>query len=169
MAVSSVSPRRWFPPKPGWVKVNIDAAVFIESGFTGVGSIIRDEHNKFIRARNHRIDAVYQPREAEAIGLREALSWVKELGYRKCVFETDAKMLAEACKKVQGRTYFHSIVLSCVELFKHYDEVLVEFVYRSANEVAHKLARVTHSMSGIHEWADAAPEFISDVLLIDSI
>lgn len=59
------------------------------------------------------------------------------------MFETDAKMLVEACKKVQKRTYFHSIMLSRVELFKDYDEMLVEFVYGSANEIAHKLARAT--------------------------
>ncbi|XP_017251140.1 uncharacterized protein LOC108221791 [Daucus carota subsp. sativus] len=131
-AVSSVSPRRWYPPQPGWVKVNIDAAVFIEAGCTSIGSTIRDEHGAFVRARNRKIAAVYQPREAEAVGLKEALSWVKDLGYKRCIFETDAKTVAEACKKVHGRAYFHLIVSSCVELFKHYDEVLVEFVHRSA-------------------------------------
>lgn len=58
----------------------------------------------------------------------------------------DAKTLAEACKKVHGRVYFQLIVLSGVELYKHYDEMLVEFVHRSANEITQKLARVTHSM-----------------------
>lgn len=112
---------------------------------------------------------MYQPREVEALGLKEALSWVKDLGYKRCIFETDAKAPAEACKHVHGRAYFHSIFLSCVELFKHYDVVLVEFVHRFANVVAHMLARATHSISGIPEWFDTAPDFISDVLIIDSI
>ncbi|KAL8119392.1 hypothetical protein AgCh_016783 [Apium graveolens] len=168
-ATSSKSPRRWQKPDEGWVKINIDAAVFIEFGCTGVGSVIRDWNGGFIRARNQNIEAVYQPREAEAIALKETLSWVKEFGYRKCVFVTDAKALADACKTVQGRTYFHSIVSGCIDLFKHYDEVLVEFVHRSANAVAHSLARAAHSMSGVHEWVVTAPEFISDVLIIDSI
>lgn len=47
--------------------------------------------------------------------------------------------------------------------------MLVNFVHRSANGVAHALARAAHSMSGLQEWHDVAPEFISDVLLIDSI
>ena len=40
--VSNTSPRRWRKPEQGWVKVNIDVAVFMESGCIGVGSIIRD-------------------------------------------------------------------------------------------------------------------------------
>lgn len=44
--------------------------------------------------------------------------------------------------------------------------MLVQFVHRSANEVAHTLARATHSMSGFREWS-VAPDLISDVLIND--
>ena len=94
---------------------------------------------------------------------------MKDLGYKRCVFETDAKELAEACSSVQGNTYFHLIVLDCIKLFKHYDEVLVDYVPRSANVVAHELARATYSMSGVHKWVDNPPDCIRDVLIIDSI
>lgn len=136
---SNAITRKWSPPSQGWVKVNIDAAMFGDIGCTGIGCVIRDENGVFIRARNQKIAANLQPREAEAVGLREALSWVKELGHKRCIFETDSKLLAEACKGVKGRAYFHTIVFDCVELFKHFDDVLIEFVYRSANEVAHRL------------------------------
>lgn len=38
--------------------------------------------------------------------------------------------------------------------------MLVDFVYRSANTVAHLLAQATCSMSGLQEWLSVAPEFI---------
>ncbi|KAL8122999.1 hypothetical protein AgCh_011101 [Apium graveolens] len=135
----------------------------------GIGNVIRDEHGQFIRARNHKLQALYSPREDEALGLKEALSWVKELGYKRCVFETDAKELVEACRSARGNTYFHLIVLDCIDLLKHYDEVLVDYVPRSANVVAHELARAIYSMSGVHEWVDTPPDCIRDVLIIDSI
>lgn len=34
----------------GWMKINIDAAVFL-NGSIGVGAIIRDSHAKFVGAR----------------------------------------------------------------------------------------------------------------------
>lgn len=168
VATNGVS-MRWHIPQHGWIKVNTDAAVFMEWNSTGVGSVIRDECGQFIRARNHKLQALYSPREVEALGLKEALSWVKDLGYKRCVFETDAKELVEACRGVQGNTYFHLIVLDCIEHFKHYDEVLVDYVPRSANVVAHELARATYSMSGVHEWVDTPPDCICDALIIDSI
>lgn len=59
----------------GWVKVNIDAAVFLD-GSIGVGAIIRDEHSGFVAARGKKIAGAWKAREAEAIGLKEALSWI---------------------------------------------------------------------------------------------
>ena len=77
--------------------------------------------------------------------------------------------MADACNGSPGRSYFHSIVSSCVELFKHFEDVLVRFVPKSANEVAHLLARVSRSMSGLQEWGNVAPRFLSDVLSNDLI
>ncbi|XP_074370401.1 uncharacterized protein LOC141711686 [Apium graveolens] len=82
MPVISSSPRRWLTPPQGWVKVNIDAAIFDTTGSMGTGCVINEAGN-FIRARAQRISARMQPREAEAISLKEVLSWVKTLNYKK--------------------------------------------------------------------------------------
>ncbi|XP_074337198.1 uncharacterized protein LOC141674388 [Apium graveolens] len=162
-------PRCWSPPVTGWMKINIDAATFPGEGSVGVSSVIRNELGEFVRARVKKIRVHVQPREAEALGLKEALAWAKSLGLKKCIFETDSKLLADACKGEQGRSYFHTIVLDCIQFFKHFDEMLVQFVHRSANEVAHTLARATHSMSDSQEWVDVAPGIIYDVLINDLI
>lgn len=87
------------------------------------------------------------PREVEALSLKEALSWVTELGFGNCVFEMNVKPLADACKSVQGELYFYTLVSDCVDYCKHFENVLVVFVRRSANVVAHKLARAAYSLS----------------------
>lgn len=120
-------------------------------------------------ARCSRVDGSWSIREAEAISLREAMSWVKELGLKCCVFETDSKVLVLACNGQGGETYFHTITFDCIQLLKHFDQVLVEFVYRSANCVAHELAKAAHSMSGLGEWLVTPPDFIHHVLERDFI
>lgn len=127
--------------------------------------MIRKDTCDFVGDRAERISANLPPREAETAALKEVLSWTKEPGMRKCIFETDAKMLADACRGVSGRLFFHTIVSNCVEFFKHFDEVLVEYVLRSANSVAHTLARATHSMSDLQESMHVALKIISDVLI----
>lgn len=103
-----VGDRSWSPPPAGWLKVNIDAAVFL-NGLIGVGAVIRDDQGCFVGARCLRVTGAWKPREAEAIGLKEALSWVIVRGYTKCVFETDSYTLAAACNGSPGRALFGTI------------------------------------------------------------
>lgn len=51
-------------------KINIDATVFMEPGYIGISSVIRDEHGAFVRTRIKRLAGLNQPRKAEAIGLK---------------------------------------------------------------------------------------------------
>lgn len=165
----SPSSRRWQKPQVGWAKINIDAAIFLHNNAIGVGGVIRDARGSFVRAMCQQMEGIWHPREAEAISLREVLSWTKRHGFTRCVFETDSKLLADAYNGGRGNSYFHSIVNDCVELSKHFESVLVQFVHRSANEVAHLLARAYHSESGLREWSTVAPDFILDVIFADSI
>lgn len=119
----------------------MDAALFEDVNCIGLGSVVRDVDGKLLMAKSSRYEGLLPPREAEALGLKEALSWMKGRNYRKCVFEMDSKILADACKKAHGNSYFHTIVIDCIDLFKHFEEVLVVFIHRSANDAAHLLAK----------------------------
>lgn len=80
----------------------------------------------------------------------------------KYVFESDAKLLVDAFHGNRGSSFFDRIVEYCVELFKHFEEVLFVFFHRSANNiVAHLLAQAEYSMSGPQEWCYTAPNFIA--------
>lgn len=82
---------------------------------------------------------------------------------RHCLIETDCKVLVDACNGGPGEAYFGTIVKECTQLLKHINPVLVRFIYRSANRVAHKVAKAAYSMSGIGEWLDNPPDFIKFV------
>lgn len=47
--------------------------------------------------------------------------------------------------------------------------MLVNFAYRSANNVAHVLAQAACSMSDVGEWYVTPPNFLLRVLELDSI
>lgn len=166
---SNGNEKRWQAPRSSWIKINVDAAIFADIGAIGIGGVVRDEHGEFIRAMCKQMTGSWSPREAEALSLKEILCWMKQFGFARCIVETDSKLLADACNGSSGRSHFHSIVNDCVDLIKHFDEMLVRFVPRSANGVAHLLARVSRSMSGLKEWETVVPNFLLDVITYDLI
>ena len=86
----------WTKPSIGWVKANIDAAIFQNQGQIGAGCIVRDAASNMIIARTTNILGAYPVREAEALSLEEALSWLKERQIDKCILETDSAQIVEA-------------------------------------------------------------------------
>lgn len=62
------------------MKLNIDAAIF-QDMCIGVGIVLRDSRGKFIRGHCKRMVGVWQPREVEALSLKEVLSWQNRLIY----------------------------------------------------------------------------------------
>lgn len=71
------------------------------------------------------VQVLLLPWEAEALSLKMALSWVQNLNYDHCIFQTDSKLLVEACKGTDGVSYFHTIALDCVDLCEHFNHRLV--------------------------------------------
>ncbi|KAL8116449.1 hypothetical protein AgCh_022809 [Apium graveolens] len=111
-----------------------------------------------------KIEGGWISKEAEAIAMKDALTWIIALQYEKCVLETDSKMLGLTCNGSIDASFFGTLVDDCVYLSKHINHVLVQFEYKSANKVTHELARTTYSMSDIGEWYTIPPNFISHVL-----
>lgn len=152
--------KKWKKPPDGWTKINIDAAIQTQTGDIGVACVARDDRGRFLAARGAKCRGFNQVREAEAVGLREALLWMKEWKTTNCIFELDAKLVVDAVYNNTGMANFHSIIDDCVVLLQHFVNVLVTYEHRSANNVAHELARAACSMTGHMEWFHTAPDFI---------
>ncbi|KAK6140062.1 hypothetical protein DH2020_026197 [Rehmannia glutinosa] len=82
-------------PPNEWLKVNVDAAFCCQKAATGLGMVLRNDAGEFIQARTLPIQGVFEVREAEALGVREALSWIRGLGLQRVVIETDAKYIVD--------------------------------------------------------------------------
>ncbi|KAL8089646.1 hypothetical protein AgCh_039217 [Apium graveolens] len=161
--------RRWQALMQTWVKINVDATIFGDAETIGVGGVVWDDQGKFLRAMCNQLSGSQTPIEAEALSLKKVLSWAKNFGYVHFNIKTDSKLLVDAYSGTTPRSYFHSIVNDCVELVKHFENVIVPFVPRSVNKVVHLLAKVSHFMSGLQECEDVVPNFLSDVITFDLI
>ncbi|XP_073017389.1 uncharacterized protein [Primulina eburnea] len=114
----------WHKPPRLAIKCNVDAAFFPVDQKIGIGCILRNENGKFLRCRTCVIVGAFSVKEGEAMGLLEALSWVRRLGLKKVYFEMDAKGVVEAIKASDvGISEFGFIVKSCKDIIRYMDTV----------------------------------------------
>jgi len=104
---------------------------------------IRDEHGAFVLAKIDWFSPICEVHIEEALGLISALEWVHELNLGPIDFEMDAKRVVDSFLSSQHDvTKFGIIIQNFKILFRHYYEnSTIGFVWRQANEVAHKLAK----------------------------
>ncbi|KAJ1412101.1 Ribonuclease H superfamily [Sesbania bispinosa] len=86
----------WFPPQAGRVKCNVDAALFADQNGFGVGLCLRDDKGQYIKSKVLYHHGSPPPREAEALDLLDALSWLGELGMLEVDIELDCKEVVDA-------------------------------------------------------------------------
>lgn len=143
---------KWKKPQSGWIKANVDASLKTSMNRMGFGCVLRDENGSFIAAKCTPWKGNFQVKEAEAIGVREALSWIKQLGYSYVEVEMDA---ANVLQEINHPFMFSpsSILIHDIkEIARSIPQANFSFVKRSANTVAHELARAACSMSECNVW-----------------
>lgn len=118
------------------------------------------------------------PLLAEAIGLKEVLSWIKRRGpslnsfivlpQTKIVIESDCLQLVQALKNTQRSCSPTGLVISdCKKLIQDCPNISFSFVKRSGNKAAHWLARHACSGPGRTISRGSVPAAFEAILLAD--
>lgn len=156
--------QEWEKPSSNFLKLNIDAALFIDQQCFGLGLCIRDHSGGFVRARSFLLQGNPDPREAEVLGLLYALQWVSDFRVDKIIFELDSKIgVNEFNKHLLGNSEFHAIISRCKPVFSNYLNFWMNFVRKQANQVVHSLARPSKLYASVHIH-DCIPHCISSLI-----
>ena len=132
----------WNKPHPGDLKINVDAALFPDSASAGIACLARNHDGLLLEARTRIFSGLTNPEIAEAIGVREALSWIKDRNWHHITIETDSLLVVQALRStIRMDSYFGSIIADCLSILQSLPSVCILFVRRSANMAAHLLAR----------------------------
>lgn len=104
------------------------------------------------------------------MGIREALSWVKETGKADVVVESDCLYVVQAIRSsFVCYSYLGRVIEECRNILASllHKNIMFRFVKRSANRVAHYLARYSYSLAD-HSWrvGDVHSEFNNVCLMI---
>ena len=112
------------------------------------------------------------PELAEILGIKEALSWIKEKGWQDVTIESDCLLAILSIRSdTIMQSYYGRLVEECKVLLSSLNpkRVGLKFIKRSANAVAHFLAKSTGIVSDrVLGGSDVSPDLLS-VLLNDLI
>ncbi|KAJ8751095.1 hypothetical protein K2173_016276 [Erythroxylum novogranatense] len=161
----------WQPSALAWVKLNVDAATIVDGSCTGYGCIARDSSDFVLRVWIGRLEGAFRPKIAEALAIKEALSWIACTGWSRVIVESDCLLVVHALlarhfvdATASGDLISHSRVivsqLDCDVVFNH--------VRRSANQVARGLAQASRTTTNVGEWSCHYPPFVLPILSLDS-
>ncbi|CAH9110775.1 unnamed protein product [Cuscuta europaea] len=154
----------WRKPSPVRYKLNVDAAV--REKICGLGWVLRNDAGNFVTGVGKAWHGVLSPLEAELIGIREALSWMKERGWDCIQVESDSsgavtEVLQESSVSLAG-------IGDIREISSGFTDISFSHIRWSANRATHELAKVACSMPDCIYWDDLPP-FTIHVLNSDSL
>ncbi|KAH9761073.1 putative reverse transcriptase/RNA-dependent DNA polymerase [Citrus sinensis] len=156
----------WQRPCVWWFKCNVDATTFLSSGTIMYGAVIQNSEGEFVTARSNWLISSFGAREAEAIGVREILSWLKGLPFLHVIIEMDSLQVFTALTMDSfSPNGFGLLIDDCRALAQSLGDVTFSFVRRSANSAAHSVTRVGGFLSGLGEWRLIPPPSLVSQLL----
>lgn len=78
----------WAKPQYNEIKITVDATIFEDRGASGFGIIVRNYEGHLILAKSKSRSEVMNPTLAEALAIKEALSWAKEMDWNTIILES---------------------------------------------------------------------------------
>ncbi|XP_019163583.1 PREDICTED: uncharacterized protein LOC109159926 [Ipomoea nil] len=161
----------WSRPEEGRLKLNTDALLNVVAGTMGFGWVLHFYviimEGSWRRRTCMLVHGSYTINEAEAICLREALSWLKNTGMGGVDVDMDSQNVFYSIFSHTFNSTFGFIIDDVKELASMIDDVKFCFTKRSANYAAHTVAREATSDAGCGEWFDTPPSFLVNCLLRD--
>ncbi|XP_057775034.1 uncharacterized protein LOC130994015 [Salvia miltiorrhiza] len=156
----------WHPLPPGAIQCNVDVAFFAEDKTMGLGMVVRNHHGEFVVGRSIILPGCRSVEEGELIGIKEALSWIKELGFLKGVLESDCKRACDAIGSTERSISELGVLASlCRAKLVLVPDLSVRFVKREYNAIAHCLAKAARDFTSHHVWTEP-PVFVAGLFHI---
>lgn len=107
----------------------------------------KDDKGQVIQGRAELFQGDVNPEYAEAVAVKEALSWVKGGAWEKVVIETDCMAVVAVRSKTSMRSPFGQIIMECRLLLLELNIGLC-VIRRSAKGAAHYITRDSCFFSG---------------------
>ncbi|XP_063945892.1 uncharacterized protein LOC135151390 [Daucus carota subsp. sativus] len=158
----------WVNPQQNSVKVSVDAAVFEDKDAAGLGLVARDDNGELIQAKTLILPSKVAPVLGEAMAVKEALSWIDVMQWPKVILVSDCLVVVQAIRsKTPMRSQFGKVIEDCRSYIRRLNKISLYHVKRSANMVAHQLARESYNYPDRTFDRDSIPSSVKYCIEMD--
>ncbi|XP_074323135.1 uncharacterized protein LOC141660074 [Apium graveolens] len=155
----------WQAPSCNKIKINTDAVLFSNLNRYSHAQVVRDHNGELVEAMSKCSRGLVNPEAVEAMGIREALSWVKQKQQHDVIVETDCLVMVQWIRSSYAAlSYLGRLIDECRQLLVDLQDknVMLRFVKRFANNVAHYLVCYNSSLADRRwEKENVHSEFLS--------
>lgn len=160
---------KWQPPPRGISKINWDAAIAIDKKLMGVGVIIRDFEGGVLATQCMTKPFVRDLRVAETMALRAVVLLMGQLGITQAILEGDSLAVVKAIKREESSLARYGPILDNIkEMLQGCNSWDICHVRHTANELAHRLAKLAVTQSLNHLWLKTVPSCIGDIVMAET-
>ena len=145
--------------------INLDGAVFKESGEAGLGVIAQTSQGLVLASLAKKITFPPSVDDEEAMAAARAILFAQELGHSSFVLEGDSEIIINALRSEDDSFASNGHLLASTKsLIASSDMVSFSHTRRQGSVVAHNLAR---HVSGLMVWMEEVPPHLHDAILVD--
>jgi hypothetical protein len=147
------------------IKANSDANLSIE-GWWGLGAIFHDDSGEILASATWRVPGFYDPSTAEACALYHTMLMATECCFNNVAFEVDCSVVCDGVNDVSSkpRSYLGNFIRGIQAIRGCFQHTTFSQIGRQANNVAHELALLAHSVPNCVWMEDTHPSIMPFVL-----
>lgn len=154
----------WRPPPTEIIKFNVDASYQKSSGLTSIAVTGRDCNGDLITGLTKKTFAG-SPLVAEALAVREAISFAVNMNIRRVIIESDNLELISVCRQEKEIGEIRAITRDIGRLKEQFQTCGFTWIGRSGNSLAHTLADMNARNSLPRHWRWNLPHSVQDIVL----
>ncbi|KAK8514667.1 hypothetical protein V6N12_057564 [Hibiscus sabdariffa] len=155
----------WKAPEQGWVCLNVDGAVSLQSGFGAIGGLARDSLGDWLVGFSKPVghsDAL----QTELWAIYTGLKFAWESGFRHLLVQSDCRQAIDLIYSNAASSSMLSLVRDITRLRRMDWEINIIWVPRDTNRAADIMAKLADTSDfSLRVFTDAPPEVVSFIEL----
>ena len=147
----------WEPPRVGFYIINVDGAIPLANGHSGIGIIVWDSDCRFFAAMSMPLQGRYSVEETEAIAMEQGCELAKKLGLERVIIESGSLLTIQAVEANDVIGVVGHIVKSIVQSLCSIQESKIRHSNRTSNKIAHELTQHARRIRETFIWRMEIP------------